>query len=410
LEQIYRQSQETMEFPDLTAAQEKLIDCFSRERKIAPSDIRVIASPYRICPLGAHIDHQGGPVLGMTINAYTLMAFSPAHDGTVRLQSKNYPGKVQFELGRIPETTGSFWGVYARAAALALQEAYPLRHGLAGLLDGMLPGCGLSSSASVLLAYLHALAAANHIQLHPWDYVRLTRRAENKYIGLNNGILDQTSIMFGRRDHLLHIDTVEEKISELPDKLGENQYRILVAYSGYSRELTSSGYNTRVEECRQAAAKLSRLGGDGSARILSEVPEEIFLLHGQKLAPDIRRRATHFFEEVQRVRSGVAAWQDGLITEFGRLMLASCRSSIEHYECGIQAVYDLQQIVSSAEGVLGSRFMGGGFGGCVVGFVNRRNAETAAADIQTAYRQLHPEVAGQAAVYLTESADGVRFL
>jgi galacturonokinase len=407
---MQRWDKESMEFPDLRAAQEKLIDCFSRERKIAPSDIRVIASPYRICPLGAHIDHQGGPVLGMTINAYTLMAFAPAHDGKVRLQSKNYPGKVQFELDRISETTGSFWGVYARAAALALQEAYSLRHGLAGFLDGMLPGCGLSSSASVLLAYLHALAAANHIQLHPWDYVRLTRRAENKYIGLNNGILDQTSIMFGRRDHLLHIDTVEEKISELPDKLGENHYRILVAYSGYSRELTSSGYNTRVQECRQAAAKLSRLGGDGSAQILSEVPEEVFLLHGQKLAPDIRRRATHFFEEVQRVRSGVVAWQDGLIAEFGRLMLASCRSSIEQYECGIQAVYDLQQIVSSAEGVLGSRFMGGGFGGCVVGFVNRSKAETAAADIQIAYRQLHPEVAGQAAVYLTESADGVRFL
>jgi galacturonokinase len=399
-----------MEFPDLTAAAEKLIECFSSERQIAPADIRVIASPYRICPLGAHIDHQGGPVLGMTIKAYTLMAFVPAQDGTVRLQSKNYPGKIQFELDRIPAATGSFWGVYARAAALALQEAYPLRYGLAGLLDGMLPGCGLSSSASVLLAYLHALAAANQIQLHPWDYVRLTRRAENNHIGLNNGILDQTSIMFGRRGHLLHIDTRQEKVSKLPDKLGESRYRILVAYSGYSRELTTSGYNSRVRECRQAAQQLARFSGCGPAQVLSEVPAEAFQLHGHRLAPEVGRRAGHFFSEIQRVRDGVFAWQQGLIEEFGRLMDESCRSSIEQYECGIQPIYDLQKIVSSADGVRGSRFMGGGFGGCVVGFVDRSKAETAAADIQIAYRQLHPEVAVQAAVYLTESADGVRFL
>ena len=103
--------------------------------------------------------------------------------------------------------TGSFWGSYPQAAALALQEKYRLAKGVVGLIDGMLPGCGLSSSASVLLAYLHAFAAANDIELTPWDYAHLTRRAENKYIGLNNGILDQTSIVFGRRRHMLYIDT-----------------------------------------------------------------------------------------------------------------------------------------------------------------------------------------------------------
>jgi len=92
------------------------------------------------------------------------------------------------------------------------------------------------------------------------------------------------------------------------------------------------------------------------------------------------------------------------------LMLASCRSSMEQYECGIQAIYDLQKIVSSAEGMLGSRFMGGGFGGCVAGFVNQERAAAAASDIQQVYRKMHPEVADQALVYLTDSADGVRFL
>ena len=399
-----------MEFPDLLQAKEKLIDHFFETEDISKSDIKVIASPYRICPLGAHIDHQGGPVLGMTINACTLMAFCPSTDSVVRLHSKNYPGKVRFDLSAIPESTGSFWGVYPRAAAMALQEKQPLQKGAVGILDGMLPGCGLSSSASVLLAYLYAFAEANSIELEPWEYVHLTRRAENKYIGLNNGILDQTSIVFGRQGQLLHIDTKEEKVTWLPDRLGEGHYRILVAYSGYSRELTTSGYNTRVDECREAATQLSRMAGAAPAQVLSDVDQDAFFRFGHQLAPHIGRRAKHFFNETQRVRAGLAAWGKGAIEEFGQLMSASCKSSIEQYECGIQAIYDLQQIVSAADGVWGSRFMGGGFGGCVVGLVKPSHAAAAADDIKDSYRKLHPEVADQAAVYLAQSDDGVRFL
>lgn len=398
-----------MEFPELLPAKKKLTDFFWKEKKISLSDIRVIASPYRICPLGAHIDHQGGPVLGMTINAYTLMAFVPTNDDMVWLQSRNYPGIIQFKLDRLSETAADSWGVYARAAALALQEAHPIQKGLIGILDGMLPGCGLSSSASVLLAYLHALSAANHVTLQPWDYVRLARRAENNYIGLNNGILDQTSIMFGRRGHLLHIDTRQEKVIALPDILGESHYRIIVAYSGYSRELASSGYNSRVRECREAARRLSQMYGCSPAQILSDVPAEAFRLNGHKLAPEAGRRAGHFFSEIQRVNDGVAAWQNGCIEKFGRLMVESCRSSIEQYECGTQPIYDLQQIVCSTEGVFGSRFMGGGFGGCVVGLVDQSKAATAAADIRKTYRRRHPEAADKAEVYLARSADGVHF-
>ena len=138
--------------------------------------------------------------------------------------------------------------------------------------------------------------------------------------------------------------------------------------------------------------------------------QDVFFRYGHSLEPHIGRRAKHFFDETQRVHAGLAAWDKGLIEEFGRLMSESCKSSIEQYECGVQAIYDLQQIVSAADGVLGSRFMGGGFGGCVVGFVKPSHAPVAVADIQASYRKLHPEVADQAAVYLAQSDDGVRFL
>lgn len=399
-----------MEFPDLSQQKEALVEAFSYEQEIPPERISVIASPYRICPLGAHIDHQGGPVLGMTINACTLMAFYRVTDGQVQLKSRNYPGKVSFSMAHIPESPGSFWGIYPRAAALALKEEYELSNGICGLLDGMLPGCGLSSSASVLLAYLQALAWANELELSPWDYVNLTRRAENEYIGLNNGILDQTSIVFGRQGHLLYIDTVDKEVTKMQDHRDERDYRIIVAYSGYSRELTTSGYNSRVDECRAAAAELSQLAGAPLAVILSGVERADFERFESRLQDPIRRRAHHFFSESQRVAEGVAAWNQGDIGTFGRLMNESCKSSIEQYECGIPAVCDLQQIVSGAEGVYGSRFMGGGFGGCVVGLAKSSHASVVAEEIATTYKQLHPEVAEQAFVRLGRSDDGVRFI
>jgi galactokinase/galacturonokinase len=399
-----------MQFPNLSQERDKLVTTFAREQKVPEQNIRVIASPYRISPLGAHIDHQGGPVLGMTINAYSLLAYLPGNGSQVTLRSENYPGRVSFDLKNIPSNTGSFWGSYARAAALALNEKFPIDRGFSGLINGMLPGCGLSSSASVLLAYLFAMSEVNDLQPQPWDFVRLNQRAENEHIGLNNGILDQTSIVFGKRHHLLHIDTVAECVQAIEDKLQEKTYHILIAYSGFSRELITTGYNNRVQECREAAAELARLAKLPPAMKLADVSEQLFQQNGGHLDRHLQRRASHFFSEVTRVRSGLKAWRESRLEDFGRLMVESCRSSIEQYECGIPAVHDLQQIVSSADGVIGSRFGGGGFGGCVVGLVARDRADVAVRNIRDAYVKIHPEVAGQAAVYLAESADGVCFL
>jgi len=399
-----------MEFERLTTEAEKLVTIFAAEAGIAHGNIRTVASPYRICPLGAHIDHQGGPVLGMTVNAYTLLAYVPTEDGTISLRSLNYPGNVAFHLDRIPENTGSFWGTYARGAVLALKEAHPIKKGIMGLIKGYLPGGGLSSSASILLAYLSVLGEANGIQPAPWDFVSLTQCAENIHIGLSNGILDQTSIVFGRKDHLLHIDTQDRSVTSYKATETQGTYQTLIAYSGFSRELTTTGYNSRVNECRKAARLLSDLDKGPPVDKLGDISEHVFQRYGEKLPSHLYRRATHFFNEVARVRDGLDAWRQGRIETFGRLMFESCRSSIEQYECGSQPIHDLQQIVSQTEGIVGSRFSGGGFGGCVIGFVEASKAEEAAHNIRVTYQKRHPEAADQAAVYLAYSEDGVRFL
>jgi galactokinase len=396
-----------MEFTELHVEKEKLTAIFAAELGGATQDIRVVASPYRVSPLGAHIDHQGGPVLGMTINAYTLLAYLPASDDGIRLRSLNYPGRVSFRLSRPDENTGSFWGNYARGAALALKQTFSIQRGIDGVVMGHLPGGGLSSSASVLLAYIQALADANAIQPDPWDLVDLTQKAENIHIGLKNGILDQTSIVFGRTGRLLHIDTLKPDVTPIASPATADPFRILVAYSGYSRELTTTGYNSRVAECREAARLLSGFGGDTVAEKLGDVAEAVFEANGEKLPEHLYQRARHFFSEKDRVAKGVEAWEQGALKTFGQLMNASCKSSIEDYECGSLPIHDLQQIVSQTRGVFGSRFSGGGFGGCVVGLVAPQEAADAVEDIKIAFQRRHPEVADAAGVYLADSVCGL---
>jgi galactokinase len=272
---------------------------------------------------------------------------------------------------------------------------------------GYLPGGGLSSSASVLLAYIRALADANAIQPEPWDLVELTQKAENIHIGLNNGILDQTSIVFGQSGRLLHIDTLKPDVTPITTPLTADPFRILVAYSGYSRELTTTGYNSRVAECREAARLLSGFGGDAPAKRLGDVNEEVFEAFGERLPKHLYHRARHFFSEKARVAMGVEAWQQGAMGSFGQLMNASCKSSIEDYQCGSQPIHDLQQIVRQTRGVFGSRFSGGGFGGCVVGFVAPQQAADAVEEIKITYQRRHPEVSAAAGVYLADSVCGL---
>jgi len=138
----------------------------------------------------------------------------------------------------------------------------------------------------------------------------------------------------------------------------------LIAYCGYSRELTTTGYNSRVSECGEAARRLSELGGDGPATRLADVTKKVFETYGKELPDHLLRRAKHFFSETQRVARGVDAWKQGDMGTFGQLMNRSCKSSIEDYECGSQPIHDLQQIVSQTRGIFGSRFSGGGLGVC----------------------------------------------
>jgi len=389
-----------MPLQSLTTQIADALDALGKHENIPNTDIEAVVAPYRICPLGAHIDHQGGPVLGRTINTGTVLAFAPLQAPEVRLHSGHF-GQISFPIGQPPDM--QHWARYAQAAAVALREKYPLKNGFTGFISGTLIGAGLSSSASVILAYLQALAHVNGLSLSKEELVALEFQAEHDVLGLQIGILDPSTIVHGRADALLHIDTLSESVTPIPDSVTAQDWVWLVAYSGISRQLLQSGYNNRVAECRDVASRLRA----GATR-LCEVPSERFLEYQYYLPENLRRRARHFYGEVERVHKGGQAWAESDAETFGRLMKQSCRSSIRFYESGSPVLVDLHNIVSGVTGVFGSRFSGGGYGGCVVGLAARTSAEGAVQEIREKFAAMHPELAEQAAVYAVETAAGLR--
>ncbi|HSF83137.1 MAG TPA: galactokinase family protein, partial [Anaerolineales bacterium] len=367
------------------------IEALRQLEALPAGDIELIISPYRLCPLGAHVDHQGGPVLGRTIATGTVLAYAPLQEGRLRLHSQHF-GSLDFPLEQPPDL--GCWARYAQAAALALGRSHRLKYGFAGFVSGTLIGTGLGSSASVSLAYLLALAQVNGIALPPHEFVALEFQLENDILGLQIGLLDPATIVSGRADALLYIDTLKQTVLPIPDPLEARDWAWLVAFSGLSRQLAQSGFNQRVAECRQAAERLQA----GASR-LSDISPEVFAGCQDVLPEPLRRRAAHYFSEVGRVQRGAQVWARGDADEFGALMNASCESSIHQYESGHPALVDLHRLLRQAPGVYGGRFSGGGYGGCVIGLVREEAFEEAKEYMSREYARQHPELAARAEVY-----------
>ncbi len=383
-----------------------LISHLRRNHSVNPATIRVVKVPLRICPLGAHIDHQLGRVTGMTIDRSILMAFAPATDGLVCVDSFDFEPPISFNLSNVPPYQPRDWGNYIRGAVLALQQDYQLECGLVGVVDGNMPIGGLSSSAAVTIAYLLALETMNGLEVPPEKNVSLVRFTENQYIGLNNGILDQSVILFSQRNHLTLIDCQSIQIDKVPTTLQANDFEVLSVYSGVTHVLVGTDYNNRVAECQEAARLLlTYAGGDAveSDYRLRQVDPTIFKAEGHRLPPMLRRRASHYFGEMQRVADGVAAWQMGDLNRFGALMSESGESSIKYYECGSPQLITLYEILREAPGVYGTRFSGAGFRGNCIALIDPAARETIAEAIHRRYPMAHPNEADAYSIHFCQT-------
>jgi len=373
----------------------------------AAERVRFVRSPYRICPLGAHVDHQLGLVTGMTIDAPIWLAYVPNDDGCVRLQSLEFSPSVEFDVRDVPAKAESNWGNYARGAAWALNLHTPLKRGFDGLVAGSLPIGGLSSSAAVGIAYLLALEEVNDLKFSPLENVEFDRAIENGYVGLNNGVLDPSMILLSQPQHLTALDCQSMQFDHIVSPLSDDDFDLVIVFSGAGRTLVNSGYNQRVAECAAASSHLLQRAGlhvEGTPR-LRHVPEEIFQAHQHELAAPLRKRAAHFFAENQRVRHGLDAWRQGDIKRFGALMTQSGESSINNYEAGSPHLITLHDILNRCDGVYGARFAGGGFGGCCIGLSDPAKRDAIIETIAREYPAQHPDITEKYRVFF-QKPDG----
>jgi galactokinase len=386
--------------------------------------LRFVHSPYRVCPLGAHVDHQDGWVSGMAIDHGVVVAFRPRNDTCVRAASADFPGPVTFPLAPAPPAVPGEWGNFLRGAPQALGREHALKHGVDLYVAGQLPVGGLSSSAAVAVGYLLALEAANDLAVTREDNVLLARAIENDYVGLRSGVLDQSMILLSERDRLLELDcrtgerhyvafgqATDQAAPAAPTTSNAAPPAIVVVYSGLSHALVGTGYNRRVAECQEAAERLLHVAGmnvpEGGAR-LRDVPETVYAQHGAALPPELARRAAHYFGEQRRVFAGAEAWARGDAAVVGRLVSESGRSSIENYECGAPELIAIYDALLDAPGVYGARFSGAGFRGSCLALVDADAFDTITSSVRQRYLDAYPQYAQTFGVFRCASGDGAR--
>ncbi len=218
-------------------------------------------TPYRVCPIGAHSDHQLGKITGFAIDKGIHISYGPKQNGVVEIQSMQFNKRAQWHVASTPEQPEGDWADPLRGATIALYSRYKLKTGFCAVIDGELPIGGLSSSAAVIIAFLSALCNLNGISLSPHELITISKEAENKYIGVSCGKLDQSCEVYCKKDHLLYLDTKDDSYELIPQHPDMKPYKFAIFFSGLERSLAGSAFNMRVDECKSAAYALMAYEG-----------------------------------------------------------------------------------------------------------------------------------------------------
>lgn len=384
--------------------EEKFSEIYGRDAE------RLAFSPYRICPIGAHSDHNLGKITGLAIDKGIHIAFRPKQNGVVEMTSLQFPKRAQWHIKEVGAKTGD-WADYLRGATWALAKEHSLSVGLCSVIEGSLPIGGLSSSAAVILAFLDALCKVNRINLAPQELIDVAFDAEKNYVGVNVGTLDQSCEVLSKAHHLLYLDCKDNRYELIPENPAMKPYKIAIFFSGLEHSLAGSKYNMRVDELRAGVYALQALSGadygkfnEANAR---DVSWSVYQAYKDKLPVQWMRRCEHWYTEFQRVEAGAEAWRRGDIEEYGRLSFESGWSSIHRWESGAPEQIKLYEIMRETSGIYGGRFSGAGFKGCCMALIDPSKADDIREVVERKYLTAFPEMKGKYSFHLCESADGL---
>jgi galactokinase/galacturonokinase len=387
--------------------------CEERFRQTYGRDPEGIAfCPYRICPIGAHSDHNLGKITGLAIDKGIHIAYAPKQNGVVEMSSLQFEKRAQWHIASVPVAKQGDWADYLRGATLSLGRKYKLSVGVCGVIEGTLPIGGLSSSAAVIISFLLALCRVNGIAPQPQEIIDIAYDAELNYVGVSVGKLDQSCEVLSRRNHLLYLDTRDGQYELIPENPAMEPYKIAIFFSGLEHSLAGSKFNMRVDELRAGVYALQALAGMEYGKfgeaMARNVPRSVYEQYKDRLPAPWAKRCEHWYTEFERVEKGAEAWRRGDIEAYGRLSFESGWSSIHNWESGAPEQIRLYEIMTQTEGIYGGRFSGAGFKGCCMALIDPAFEESVSRRVSEEYLKSFPHLEGKYGVYICESADGAK--
>ncbi len=357
-----------------------------------------VAAPGRVNLIGEHTDYNDGFVLPAAIDRHVLMAVSPRQDRQVHLVAADFPARASFCLDEIVHDPSQRWSEYQRGVAWALQEAGHRLNGLNAVLVSDVPvASGLSSSAALEMAMAYAFQVTCGLELDGVQRALLGQKAENQFVGMNCGIMDQYIVSLGKRGHALLIDCRSLEYTLVPVPAGCD---VVICDTKKRRGLVDSEYNRRRQECERGAEALG-------VRALRDVTPEAFAARQSELDEITRMRCRHVITENQRTLDGVEALRRGDVALFGALMNASHASLRDDYQVSCDELDIMVEAAQRQPGVLGARMTGAGFGGCTVSLVRSEHTPAFGREVARAYTK---ETGVTPDVYVCQAEDGVRRL
>ena len=389
---------------DLEQLKARFFEVFNGEK----GEVKLFFSPGRVNLIGEHIDYNGGFVFPAAITFGTYAVVGLRTDGKVGVYSKNFveDGVILFELSNLERCENESWSVYVKGVIdVFVKAGYDVNQGFNAYIDTTLPKGvgGLSTSASLEMLIGQILDELNGLNIDMIDKVKLAQKAENDYVGVNCGIMDQFAIGMGKKDHAIKLNTndlsYEYAVCDLQD------YRVLIMNTNKKRELADSKYNERREECDKA---LECLQEKADITYLCDLTPEMFDHISDILtAETLYKRAKHAVSENERVKLATRALEQGDLSAFGELLNKSHESLRDDYEV---TGTELDAIVSLAweqDGVLGARMTGAGFGGCAIAIVHKDKLQK----VQDAIAEGYKDIIGyDASFYVASIGDGTRRL
>ena len=344
---------------------------------------RVVRAPGRVNLIGEHTDYNDGYVLPAAIDLEMRIAYVPSDDGRVRLRSDATGDEAAFAATDPGDREGG-WRDYVAGTAWAMGGAGLPTHGLTGVLASSVPvGAGLSSSAALELVSAWAMSGIDAPAVDPLALARIAQHAENDYVGVRCGLMDQFASAAGVAGSAVLLDcrTLEHRAVPIPAGVV-----LVVAHSGVPRSLGSSAYNERRAQCEAAVAVIAR--HEPSVRALRDVTPDMLDSYAAELDPIVARRARHVVEEDERVLAAERAFAGGDLHEVGRLFGASHASLRDLYEVSVPELDTLVALSVGTPGVVASRMTGAGFGGCTVSLVHEDAVDRLRDRIQREYPAL----------------------